>query len=204
MKTVMQLLLVMLVFGGVSAVATLFWQKQRSELQTAVQRAEAAESKIAGNPLAGLEKPVEPSETPDKPDAELPEPPVAVRPPYVEGVDETSPLVVSLNQRLRATHDKERKLDERQEALKLIFYDIRTEQTKINKLRQQLSEEVGKSSQSVREAMKAAQDERELLRQELDSLRLPSKSETDDASSEKSTSPIPSAQFDNPMSVVRP
>ncbi len=204
MKTVMQILLVMLAFGGVSAVATLFWQKQQSELQTAVQRAETAESKVAQNPLAGMEKPAEPADILDKTEAELPEPPVAIRPPYVEGVDETSPLVVSLNQRLRATHEKERKLDERQEALKLIFYDIRTEQTKISQLRKRLSEEVGKSSQSVRESMKAAQDERELLRQELDLLRSPSKADADVTPSEKSTSPIPSAQLDKPTSLVRP
>ena len=182
MKTVIQLVLVTLLFGGISASATWYWQKQQSELQSAIQRAEQAETKAAESPLSALEKPkvdpdaeVEPAEAPA-------DPPVAVRPSYVEGVDETSQLVVSLNQRLRATQDKERNLNERQEALKLIFADIRSEQAEINKRRQEANDELGKSSQSVREEMKAMQDERDQLRQELDSLR-PTPSKTDNAAS---------------------
>jgi flagellar motility protein MotE (MotC chaperone) len=178
MKTMFQLLLVTLIFGGAAAVATVFWQKQQSELQTALQRAEAAESKaVAENPLADLQKPSPKPAGDNEPDEEQLEPPVAVRPPYVEGLDETSQLVVSLNQRLRATQEKERKLDERQVALMLIFSDIRAEQVEINKLRQEVDNELDKSSQFVREAMKAAQDERDLLRQELDSLRSPTQSD---------------------------
>lgn len=189
MKTMIQLLFVTVLFGGAAAVGTLFWQKHQTELQTALQRAETAEAKAAENPLAALEKKPNEQPTAQEPDERQPEPPVAVRPPYVEGVDETSQLVVSLNQRLRATQDKERSLHERQEALKLIFADIRAEQVEINKLRQETDDELSKSSQSVREAMEAAQGERDLLRQELESLRSPAKSgttATDGESAEKS------------------
>ena len=154
MKTAIQLLLVMLLFGGTSAAATHFWQKHQAELKAAIKRAEVAEAKANENPLEGLEKP---KEEPHKPDAELepveekPEPPVAVRPPFVEGVDERSQLVVSLNQRLRATHEKERRLEGRETAMQLIFSDVRTEQVEVNKLRQQLNEELAKSSQTVQE-----------------------------------------------------
>lgn len=171
MKTVLQLLLVMLIFGGAATGATLYWQKQQSELQTALQRAEAAEAKANANPLADLEMPTPQPKEAETTTEEAAEPPVAVRPPFVEGVDETSQLVVSLNQRLRATVEKERKLNERQEGLQLIFADIRTEQAEISELRKKIGEELSKSSQSVRDAMKAAQDERDLLRQELDSLQ---------------------------------
>ena len=116
MKTAIQILLVTLIFGGVSGGATWLWQKHQSELHQAIQRAKAAEAKITENPLAGLEKVVHELEPPAEPVVEKPEAPVAVRPAFVEGVDESSQLVVSLNQRLRATHDKERRLDERHSA----------------------------------------------------------------------------------------
>ncbi len=186
MKTVIQLVLVMLLFGGVSAGGTWFWKKQQSELQTAIQRAEAAEAKAAESPLAGLEKPKHEPDPPTEPAEAPPELPVAVRPSFVEGADETSQLVVSLNQRLRATQEKERTLNERQEALKLIFADIRSEQNAINKLRKEADDELGKSSQSARESLKATQDERDLLRQELDSLRQ-KPSITDDATTAEAT-----------------
>ena len=171
MKTVLQVIFMTAFFGGAAATGTLFWQRHQSELQSAIQRAEFAEAKAAESPLTALEKKPDEAHAESEPIAEKPEPPVAVRPPFVEGVDETSQLVVSLNQRLRATHEKERALQERQEALKLIFADIRAEQSEINKLRQEANDELGKSSQSVREAMKASQDERDLLRQEVESLR---------------------------------
>ncbi len=204
MKTMFQLLLVTLIFGGAAAGATVFWQKQQSELQTALQRAEAAESKaVTENPLAGLEKPTPKPAAQGEPVEEPPEPPVAVRPPYVEGMDETSQLVVSLNQRLRATHDKELKLNERQEALKLIFSDIRTEQVEINKLRQEADNELDKSSQSVREAMKAAQGERDLLRQELDSLRSPTKSDAATPDDQATPTSPPSKIDSDPAALKR-
>lgn len=196
MKTVIQIFLVTLFVGGASAAATLFWQKQQSELQTAIERAEAAEAKAAENPLAALaKKPMEQFDTRDESAEEAPEPPVAVRPPYVEGMDETSQLVVSLNQQLRETRDTERKLQERQEALKLIFADIRTEQAETNKLRQEADNELGKSSQSVRDAMKAAQEERNLLRRELESLRS-SLPKSDDPTADGESKPPPKIESD--------
>lgn len=170
MKTVIQLLIVMVLFGGASAAGTFYWQKHQKELQTAIKRAEVAEAKANQNPLEGLEKPTE-TPKPEEEDEhveEKPEPPVAVRPPFVDGADESSQLVVSLNQRLRATHDKERQLDERQSAMQLIFADIRSEQVEVNKLRQQLNDELAKSSQAVQDALKATQAERDQIRDELD------------------------------------
>ena len=168
MKTAIQLLLVMVLFGGASAGATFFWQKHQKELQSAIKRAELAEAKANQNPLDGMEKPAEtPKKVEEEPAEEKPEPPVAIRPPFAEGADESSQLVVSLNQRLRATHDKERLLDERQSAMQLIFADIRSEQVEVNKLRQQLNDELAKSSQTVQDALKAAQAERDQARDEL-------------------------------------
>jgi flagellar motility protein MotE (MotC chaperone) len=167
MKTVIQLLFVMLLFGGASGGATFYWQKYQRELQSAIKRAEVSEAKANENPLDGLEKPTEaPPKNDSEPAEEKPEPPVAVRPPFAEGVDESSQLVVSLNQRLRTTHEKERRLEERQAAMQLIFADIRSEQAEINQLRQQLNEELGKSSQAVQDALKATQAERDQVRAE--------------------------------------
>ena len=190
MKTVIQIIFVTAFFGGAAATGTLFWQKHQAELQTAIQRAETAEAKAAENPLTALEKKPDEQLAASEPVEEKPEPPVAVRPPFVEGVDETSQLVVSLNQRLRATHEKERALQERQESLKLIFADIRAEQSEINKLRHEADEELGKSSESVREAMKASREERDLLRQEIEALRS-SSSKRDDSSTEAESKSSP-------------
>ncbi len=162
MKTMLQLLLVMLTFGGAATGATLVWQKHQAELHKAIQRAEKAESKASENPLADLEKPTPKHVPHDEPPEEQLEPPVAVRPPYVEGVDETNQLVVALNQRLRATHEKETKLNERYEALKLIFSDIRSEQAEINQLR----EKVGKATQDERDFLRHEHAEIHRLRQD--------------------------------------
>lgn len=195
MKTVLQIILVAALFGGASAGGTIFWRKHQAELQSALQRAEAAEAKAAENPLADMAKPTEPTTSVEpQTEEEPPELPVAVRPPYVEGADEASQLVVSLNQRLRATQEKEQRLFERQEALKLIFADIRSEQTDLNKLQTIIGEELNKSSESVRESLKAAQSERDLLRQELESLRTPPTNADSNAADDSSPTPADSTK----------
>ncbi len=174
MKTVLQIGLVAFLFGGLATAGTVFWQKQKLELDAALARAEAAEKKAAENPLGELAVPSKPEKAHAEPEPEpeeKPEAPVAIRPPYVDGADETSRLIVSLNQRLASTYEKEKRLNDRHEALKLIFADIRTEQTEISVLRKQLSSELDGASQSVQDALDAAEKERELLRQELDGLK---------------------------------
>ncbi len=196
MKTMFQLLLVMMIFGGAATGGTLFWKKQQSELKAALQRAEAAEAKAAETPLAALEKRAQNQTAQEEPPNEEPEAPIAVRPPYVEGMDETSPLVVALNQRLRTTYEKELRLDERQEVLKLIFADIRAEQVAINQLREKankvtqeerdwLKKEHAEINQLRDKAAKANPTERDRLRQELEELnqhREPADSATPDES----------------------
>lgn len=193
MKTMIQLVLVMALFGGAAAGGTFYWQKFQTELKAANERAEVAEAKAAEDPLRELQKPTEPepvAETHKEDEKPVVEPPVAARPPYVEGVDETSQLVIALNQRLRVTQEKEQKLDERQEALKLIFADVRAEQAAINKLRQQVSDEFQKSSQSAQDALKSTQAERDLLREELKNLKtVPAPSDAPGSDPQSPTSP---------------
>lgn len=171
MKTVLQLLFVMLLFGGAAAGGTLFWQQQQAALEAANRRAEAAEAKAAEHPLADL-KPAAPKADEVDPKAAdpKPEPPVAVRPPYVEGAEEASRLVVVLNQRLRAAEERERKLGEREEVLQLIFSDIRAEQAELHQRRAQLAEEFRQSTDAVQDKLKASEEERDLLQRELKSL----------------------------------
>ena len=171
MKTVIQLVLVAAVLGGASAAGTLFWQRHQAALNDANERAEVAEAKAKEDPLADLQKPTAESKPEEVAPPPKKEPPVAARPPFVEGADEASQLVVSLNQRLRAAHEKEQRLNERQEALKLIFADIRSERAEINNLRQQFAEDLDKSPLSAQELIKSAEQERDLLRRELEALQ---------------------------------
>lgn len=173
MKTILQVAFVAFLVGGLSTAGTVYWQKQKKELDAAISRAEAAEKKAAENPLEELQpSSADPAHEESEPEPEeKPPPPVAVRPPYVEGADETSRLIVSLNERLTSTFEKEKRLNERQEVLKLIFADIRSEQTEVATLRKQLGTELDSASQSVQDALDAAEKERELLRQELEGLR---------------------------------
>lgn len=205
MKTVIQLVLVALVLGGASAAGTVLWQRQQTALNDANKRAETAEAKLKEDPLASLQQPaVEVQQQEDVPE-EKPEPPVAVRPQFSEGSDEAGHLVVALNQRLRAVQEKEQHLQERQEALKLIFSDIRTEQQQINQLRQQVGDELGKSSISLQETLRSAQDERALLRQELDSLQgSPSKPDSVEKSPDAESNQAPAPGGSNPSASTSP
>src|SRR5579871_1055984 len=73
------------------------------------------------------------------------EAPVAVRPPYVPEGDEAGTLINVLRDRARDASERERQISQRQDAIKLIFDDLRAEQAQALKLRQQLLRELRQS-----------------------------------------------------------
>jgi flagellar motility protein MotE (MotC chaperone) len=219
MKTLIQLLMVALVVGGVSAAATIFLQPQAVPTIAAADDPHSASTDKSGeqpsgeshgdtkgaddnspsseasdsaadsfdsDSLAAAEPPR--STTSTSPAATLPkaasphtgsthgsgaiashgsdadgghaEARVAVRPPYTPEGDEAGALINMLRERSRAAVEAERRLAERQDAMQLIFDDLRAEQARALKIRQRLSTELKESRQAYDVAIQAIEDER--------------------------------------------
>lgn len=92
--------------------------------------------------------------------------PVAVRPVYVPDSDEAGLLITALRLRTQAAEVAERALADRQAGLKLIFDDLRAEQKQAAKLRQRVLEELTDSKRFVEQTLQASDGEREALRRE--------------------------------------
>ncbi len=208
MKTLVQLVMVALIFGGLSAAGTIFMQPRTTPTVAAASGdpvkspsnpasdnpnsplAEQADSdashehhvdpsvdKVTSpfdeNALAAAEPPRGPQPVPPKPgDATIPGTPaadagdnrpearVAVRPPYTPEGDEAGGLINLLRDRSRIATETERRLAERQDAMQLIFEDLRAEQTRTIKIRQRMSNELTESRQAVDAALQALENER--------------------------------------------
>lgn len=202
MKTLIQLIVVAVIFGGISAAATLFLQPQTATPAAgADDPAKAAEAKDKSEKPKGEKDSADHSEgheTPaadhaEKPadfdehaldaaepprghsaphsdasshhtaDASKPEARVAVRPPYTPDGDEAGSIINLLRERSRIASENERKLAERQDAMQLVFEDLRAEQARTLKIRQRLSAELKESRQAVDAALEAIEVERSTI-----------------------------------------
>lgn len=204
MKTLIQLLVVAVIFGGISAAATLFLQPQtatpvagandpaktgetaekpKGEKDSADHLSDGHETPAADH----AEKPTEfdehaldaaepprghsaPHSAPHVDpsshhiaDASKPEARVAVRPPYTPDGDEAGSIINLLRERSRIASENERKLAERQDAMQLVFEDLRAEQARTLKIRQRLSAELKESRQAVDAAREAIDIERSTI-----------------------------------------
>ncbi|MBS0202389.1 MAG: hypothetical protein JSS49_05770 [Planctomycetes bacterium] len=220
MKTLIQLMVVAIIFGGVSATATIFMQPKAtsptvaaaddpapsgegtadSAVETTPTDGSDADSShdhgpATGSPtappsydenaLAAAEPPKHATQPPPKAppvdsghdssptatspkDSEevQPEARVAVRPPYTPEGDEAGGLINLLRERSRTALETERRLAERQEAMQLIFEDLRGEQARTMKIRERLSNELKESRQAVDAALLALDAERVALQKE--------------------------------------
>ncbi len=219
MKTLIQLVVVALIFGGISAAATIFTQKQAAPTvaaadgqppavaahdDTAPSDAKPADPKAADdqpkhestddkkptvleeNPLAAAEPPrgpqaaskrppiadVEPGhgdagkQTPASPEAR-----VAVRPPYTPEGDEAGALINLLRDRARLATETERRLAERQDAMQLIFEDLRAEQAQTLKIRQRLANELKESREAVDAEFQIVETERASIKKDMEEAR---------------------------------
>ena len=215
MKTLIQLMMVALIFGGFAAAGTVFMQQRATSLTAADdEHAKAAAGKSASSvdsetpsadagehdataehslfdepadrstkvdeqtllaaepprgvqavplptPLHAADSIPDTSTSTDRPEAR-----VAVRPPYSPDGDEAGAMINVLRERARAAAETERKLAERQDAMHLIFEDLRTEQARTLKIRQRLANELKESRQAVDAALKAVDTERSLMLKE--------------------------------------
>lgn len=92
--------------------------------------------------------------------------PVAVRPAYAPEGDEAGALINLLRERARNTSEVERRLAERQDAMQLIFEDLRAEQARTLKIRQRLSSELKASHQALDTALQIIDEERVALQRD--------------------------------------
>lgn len=97
--------------------------------------------------------------------------PVGVRPVYVPDSDEAGLLITSLRLRTQAAEVAERALADRQAGLKLIFDDLRAEQKQAAKMRQRVLDELSDSKRFVEQTLQSSDGEREALRREHDQSR---------------------------------
>lgn len=218
MKTLVQLMIVAIIFGGLSTAATLFMQPKATPVVAAADdpKLEKSKSTDEADP-AGKAKPSESPEsdshehapveeahsssphddealraaeppkhaspvkvpkpvaavpsqevapqasTPDDSAESRPEARVAVRPPYTPEGDEAGGLINLLRERSRSALESERRLAERQDAMQLIFEDLRGEQTRTLKIRERLSNELKESRLAVDAALLAVEEERAAL-----------------------------------------
>jgi flagellar motility protein MotE (MotC chaperone) len=221
MKTLIQLVVVALIFGGISAAATIFTQKQAAPTVAAADgqppvdpaaahddaapadakpadsktgvdepKHEAADDKTSSvteeNPIAAAEPPRGPQAASKRPSMaddesgngeagkETPAPPearVAVRPPYSPEGDEAGALINLLRDRARLATETERRLAERQDAMQLIFEDLRAEQALTLKIRQRLANELKESREAVDAEFQIVETERASIKKDMDEAR---------------------------------
>ncbi len=202
MKMLIQVVLVAVVVGGVSAGGSYFLRpKPVVTTGTEADAAKTAETDRVTKTQAGPESKTDSTETghdgagtgntkraepvpevkplPDSTDPEhpgtvvvAPELLVAVRPPYVTGGDEAGMLITALRSRARAADVAERSLAERQAGLRLIFDDLRVEQALAAKMRQRVLEELVESKRFVETTLKTTDSERETFRREHEDSRI--------------------------------
>jgi flagellar motility protein MotE (MotC chaperone) len=174
MKKILMLGLVAVVMFGVSAAGSWKWrqiqlaQKESSsgEDETAASTSgDSAGSQHASaadhSPRPGAHEEPAASSTASLPErrpaprdaAQLP---LAVRPTYTAGVEETVQLAAGLRDRAAAVREREVQLASRQKQLELVYEDIRSERAAIDELRNQVSDEL----KAVEEQLAAAERDR--------------------------------------------
>ena len=164
MKTLIQLVMVSLLVGGISAGGSFYWhslvakaaaqaaaEKKAEEEAAAVEvdpdEALVAEVDKALSSEPDAEAPEELEKPTDTPLAELrtvpdvPSPAAGIRPPYDRHADEAGQLINKLRDRALVTTRRERRSIEREELMDLVARDLRTEQIKAARVRQKYDEE---------------------------------------------------------------
>jgi hypothetical protein len=182
MKTLIQVVLVAVVVGGLSASGSFFLmpkpaakpaETDTAKTDPATKTDEGSEhaANDAGHDAksedAKLDVPLQEKTPAPLPESEhsLPktvvELPVAVRPPYVPDSDESGSLIAALRQRALTAEETELALANRHAGMKLIFDDLRAEQALAAKMRQRVLGELASAKRYVEETLKTTDAERE-------------------------------------------
>lgn len=181
MKSLIEIGVVALVVGGLSAAGSFYWQQQlRKAAAAEVVAAPATTDNPADKKPESTElDPVDPEskseetgrsskepKLPAKDDLSVFGPPVAARPPFDPTGDEAGELINKLRLRASTTSRHERRLAEREDVMKLIVDDLRLEQTSSAKVRQRILEESNQSLRAVEESRRQTQEERLAIQHE--------------------------------------
>lgn len=177
MKSLIQLALVALIVGGASAGGSFYWQlKYAKAAKPAAESTdndpehpteEKTETDEESNPEVAAENdPIPPQEDllPDLTSEKMLQstfgPPVAIRPPYDAHGDEAGDLINRLRARAASTSRQELRLSEREEAMQLIFEDLRVEQVNSANLRKKVLDEINRNVKEIGSSRKATEAER--------------------------------------------
>ena len=180
MKLLIQIVLVALIIGGLSAGGSFYWQQKMAksaviapkpddehdpDSDEGVETSEEAEHAKEASVVADVEPVVEePAPEPPKPKPiAIPEsfgPPAAIRPPYDPNADEAGELISRLRARAVSTSKQERRVMEREEAMKMIIEDLRMVQSDAARLRKRMLEEADMSLTAAENLRKLVEAER--------------------------------------------
>lgn len=177
MKSLIQLALVALIVGGASAGGSFYWQlKYGKAAKPAAESTdkdpehpteEKNETDDESNPEVAAENdPIPPQEDllPDLTSEKMLQstfgPPVAIRPPYDAHGDEAGDLINRLRARAASTSRQELRLSEREEAMQLIFEDLRVEQVNSANLRKKVLDEINRNVKEIGSSRRATEAER--------------------------------------------
>ena len=192
MKMMIQIVLVALIFGGLSAGGSYFYHQKFAKKETPVETPDADESKDKSDDETDADADdvdavakhddaehsghsdamnsdvakVEDSKTEMAQAEPLPlpfGPPAGVRPPWNVNGDEAGDLINDLRARAAATTRQERRIAEREEAMKLIVDDLSYEQKRAKSTRKRLVDEANLAVRTAEEARRATAAERAAL-----------------------------------------
>ena len=195
MKSLIEIGVVALVVGGMSAAGSFYWHQQLQKTAAAEAATAAAAAAVEAKatdpksdalamteiiPESMSEDPITHVET-LKPQTEnvasntssnksshVSEfgPPVAARPPFNPTADEAGELINRLRTRAATASRQERRVAEREDAMKLIIDDLRLEQSNSTKVRQRIFEETNRSLRAVDEARRQTDSDRIAIQNE--------------------------------------
>lgn len=187
MKLLIQIAVVALVAGGVSAGGSFYLHQQNRKLNSTSKTdnltktdEKVVDDQKSPNDQAGAKDesskpaPVTPPEHPDTAksadlnsfsqdrNVETPSfgPPVAARPPFDPTGDEAGDLINRLRARATTASRQERRVADREELMKLIIEDLRAEQSNSGKMRQRMLDETNQSLRRMDEIRRETEAER--------------------------------------------
>ena len=185
MKLLIQIVVVGLLAGGLAAAGSFYWDQQQRKTATNLAGGETQDGSPSdvghdGSDPSSMEAAKKslsdftPSEADTSEMESEEEPidlPVGARPPFDPTSEEAAGLINSLRQKVITTADRERRFSERQSALRLVFDDLRQEQSKTAQIRQRLSDELSRSIKSIEVARQNTEADRVAVHAELDETR---------------------------------
>jgi len=191
MKLLVQILMVALIAGGLSAGGSFYFQQQLAkQVAAAVDARVSTEVKdaIAKQADSANSKDGEPGEAADGQSdelvmndadlnteqtelAKLPEPPAAIRPSWDEHGDDAGALINKLRARANATSHQERRMLERELMMNLVVNDMRFEQANSARMRKRFLEEAKQAIRVVDAIKRSTAAERAALQSATESDR---------------------------------